>query len=199
VGVRKLSNIGGWTSKTSYTSMLAGNSVFVPFTGYESIATVSYPSGTGSDVVFSNIPSTFRTLQLRMFTRDTRVDTSSTYFITFNEDTTSSYSYQGSESAGSSIGGVNEINQPRLQGSTSAASVGASRFGAAVINIFDVNQTNKYKTLSYQTGFTNNNNGGARLQTLAGTWRNTAAISTIRIAPNTGFAQYSHIALYGIG
>jgi hypothetical protein len=199
VGVRKLSNIGGWTSKTSYTSMLAGNPVFVPYTGYESIATVSYPSGTGGDVVFSSIPSNFRTLQLRMFTRDTRVDNNSTYFITFNEDTTSSYSYQGSEhTGGGSIGGVNEINQTRLQGPTSAANTGASRFGATVMNIFDANQTNKFKTASYQAGFSNNNNGGARLWTVSATWRNTAAISTIRIAPNTGFAQYSHIALYGI-
>ena len=34
MGIRKLSNIGGWTSKTSYTSFLAGNAKFIPpYTG----------------------------------------------------------------------------------------------------------------------------------------------------------------------
>ena len=169
------------------------------FAGFSSISTVYYPSGTGSDALFTNIPSAYRTLQIRMFSRHTRVDNSSTWFMTFNEESGTAYSYQGAEQlGGGTISGVNEINQPRIQGPTSSTNTGASRFGSAVINIFDANQTNKFKTISYQSGFSNANNGGARLWTANATWRNTAAISTIRIAPNTGFAQYSHIALYGI-
>lgn len=168
--------------------------------GYNSIATVSYSSGTGGDVVFSNIPLTYRTLQIRMFTRDTRVDNNSTWFMSFNGDNAgTSYSYQGAEQLGSgSPSSVDVINTPRIQGPTSAANTGASRFGAAVITIFDANQTNKFKSVSYQAGFSNNNNGGNRLWTVFATWRNTNAITEIRIAPNTGFAQYSHFALYGI-
>lgn len=165
--------------------------------GFNSIATVSYPSGTGSDAVFSNIPSVYRTLQIRMFSRHTRSDNSSTWFLTFNGDNGSNYSYQGAE-ATSSIGAFNNINETRIQGITSGASTGASRFGSAVINIFDANQTNKYKSISYQSGFTNATNGGERIHTAAATWRSTSAITSITIAPNTGFAQYSHIALYGI-
>jgi hypothetical protein len=72
------------------------------FAGYNSIATVSYPSGTGSDAVFSNIPSAYRTLQIRAFIRhDTRNDNSSTWFLTFNGDTGNNYSYQGGEQLGS--------------------------------------------------------------------------------------------------
>ena len=204
--------VSGLTSGTAYTftcrannpygisaASSASNSV-TPTSQYNSIATVSYPSGTGGDVIFYNIPNIYRTLQIRMFSRHTRVDNSSTWFITFNEDTTTSYSYQGAEQTGSgSISSVDNINQNRIQGPTSASTTGASRFGSAVINIFDANQTNKFKTMSYQSGFSNNNNGGARLWTAAATWRSTYPITTIRIAPNTGFAQYSHIALYGIG
>jgi hypothetical protein len=169
------------------------------FAGFNSIATVSYPSGTGGDVVFSDIPSAYRVLQIRMFSRHTRADNNSTWFLTFNEDTGNNYAYQGAQQLGDgSITGVSEINQPRIQGPTSAANTGASRFGSAVINIFDANQTNKFKSLSYQSGFSNSNNGGARLWTTAAIWRSTSAITSIRIAPNTGFAQYSHIALYGI-
>jgi hypothetical protein len=204
--------VSGLTNGTAYTftcvasnpfglsvASAASNSV-TPTAQFNSIATVSYPSGTGGDVVFTNIPSIYRTLQIRMFSRHTRVDNSSTWFITFNEDNGTTYSYQGAEQTGSgSISGVDQINQTRIQGPTSAANTGASRFGSAVINIFDANQTNKFKTMSYQSGFSNNNNGGARLWTAAATWRSTSAITTIRIAPNSGFAQFSHIALYGIG
>jgi hypothetical protein len=204
--------VSGLTNGTAYTFTCVSNNPFgssvastasnsaTPTAQYNSIATVSYPSGTGGDVVFYNVPSVYRTLQIRMFSRHTRVDNSSTWFITFNEDTSNTYSYQGAEQTGSgSISSVNELSQPRIQGPTSAANTGASRFGSAVINIFDANQTNKFKTMSYQSGFSNNNNGGARLWTAAATWQNTSAIRTIRIAPNGAFAQYSHIALYGIG
>jgi large repetitive protein len=204
--------VSGLTNGTSYTFTCVSSNPFgssaasaasnsaTPTAGYSSIATVSYPSGTGGDVVFTNIPSIYRTLQIRMFSRHTRVDNSSTWFMTFNEDGSTTYSYQGAEQTGSgSISGVNELNQTRIQGPTSAANTGASRFGSAVINIFDANQTNKFKSISYQSGFSNNNNGGARLWTAVGTWRSTSAINTIRIAPNSGFAQFSHIALYGIG
>jgi hypothetical protein len=204
--------VSGLTNGTAYTFTCVSNNPFgssaasaasnsaTPTAQYNSIATVSYPSGTGGDVIFTNIPSNYRTLQIRMFSRHTRVDNSSTWFITFNEVTTNTYSYQGAEQTGSSsISGISEINQPRIQGPTSATNTGASRFGSAVINIFDANQTNKFKTMSYQSGFSNNNNGGARLWTMAATWQSTSAINTIRIAPNGSFAQYSHIALYGIG
>jgi hypothetical protein len=195
VGVRKLSNIGGWTSKTSYTSMLAGNPVFIP-SAYDSIATVFYSSGTGGDVTFSNIPSGYRNLQLRMFLRDTRSASDSTWFMQFNGDTGNNYSYQGMSSNGTSISNVSSINTNSMQGITSASSTGGSRFGAAVIDIFDSNQTNKFKTATYQSGYTNN--GSGNLYTLAGSWRSTAAINSIVIKPNTGFAQYSHFALYGM-
>jgi hypothetical protein len=169
------------------------------FAGYNSIATVSYPSGTGSDAVFSNIPSAYRTLQIRAFIRDTRNDNSSTWFLTFNGDTGNNYSYQGGEQTGSgTIGSVDSINQPRMQGPLSALTTGSGRFASCVINIFDANQTNKFKSMSYQSGFSNNMNGGQRIWMAAATWRSTSAITEIRFAPNTGFAQYSHIALYGI-
>jgi hypothetical protein len=196
--IAKLSSLGGVKSLNRYVSALAGNAVYVPpVIGYFSIATISYSSSTGGDVTFSSIPSDYRHLQLRMFLRDTRAASDSTWFMQFNGDTGNNYSYQGMSQNGSSIGSVTSLTTNSMQGITSASSTGASRFGAAVIDIFDANQTNKYKLATYQSGFTNGGNGS--LYTLAGTWRNTAAITSIVIKPNTGFAQYSHFALYGIG
>ena len=195
--VLKGSNAGGGSNLFRYNTFLAGNSSFIPISGFNSIQTVSYPSGTGGDVVFSNIPSDYRHLQIRAFVRDTRADTTATWFLQFNGDTGTNYSYQGMEQNGTSIGAVSSLSQNSIQGINAAAQTGSSRFAAAVIDIFDTNQTNKYKTVTYQSGFSNNGST-ARLYTAAGTWRNTSAITSIAFKPNTGFAQYSHIALYGI-
>ena len=166
------------------------------FAGYNSIASVSYASASGGDVTFSNIPSAYRHLQVRMFVRDTRAASDSTWFMQFNGDTTNNYSYQGMQQNGTSISSVSSLTTNSMQGIAPASNTGASRFGAVVIDIFDPNQTNNYQTTTYQSGYTNNGSGG--LYTLAGTWRSTAAITSIVIKPNTGFAQYSHFALYGI-
>jgi hypothetical protein len=165
-------------------------------TGYNSIASVSYASASGGDVTFSNIPSVYRHIQVRMFVRDTRAASDSTWFMQFNGDTANNYSYQGMQQNGTSISSVSSLTTNSMQGIAPASSTGASRFGAVVVDIFDVNQTNKYKVATYQSGYTNNGSGG--LYTLAGTWRNTSAITSIVIKPNTGFARYSHFALYGI-
>lgn len=195
--VYKLSNAGGFKSLNHYINFLSGNSTYVPIVGYNSLATTYYSTGSGGDVTFSNVPTGYRHLQIRAFVRDTRADTTATWFLQFNADTGTNYSYHGMEQNGTSIGSVSSINTNSIQGITSAGQTGSSRFAAAVIDIFDANQTNKFKTVTYQSGFSNNGNV-ARLYTAAGTWRNTNAITSISFKPNTAFAQYSHIALYGI-
>lgn len=201
--------VSGLTNNTSYTftcqannpigssALSAASNSVTPTAQYNSIATVSYASGTGGDVIFTNIPTTYRHLQIRMFMRDTRSATDSTWFMQFNGDTGNNYSYQGMGANGSTINNVTSTGTNSMQGITSGATAGANRFGSAVIDIFDVNQTNKFKTSTYQSGYTNNGSGNVYL--IAGTWLSTAAISSITIKPNTGFAQYSHFALYGIG
>lgn len=193
--ILKASNAGGGSSLFRYNTFLAGNSSFIPG-AFNSIMTTSYSSANGGDVTFSNIPSNYRNLQIRMFARDTRSAVDSTWFLQFNTDTGNNYSYQGMQQNGSSISSISSLTTNSIQGIISGATAGASRFGAAVIDIFDANQTNKYKTVTYQSGYTNNGSGG--LYTAAGNWRNTGAITTITIKPNTAFAQYSHFALYGI-
>ena len=201
--------VSGLTSTTAYTftcvannpygssaASSASNSVTVT-SQYNSIATVYYSTGTGGDVTFYNIPNIYRHLQVRMFLRDTRAATDSTWFMQFNTDTGNNYAYQGMQAQGTSITGLSSTSTNSFQGITSASSAGASRFGAAVIDIFDANQSNKYKTVTYQAGYTNN--GSGYIYTVAGEWLSTYPITTITIKPNTGFAQYSHFALYGMG
>lgn len=78
-------------------------------------------------------------------------------------------------------------------GSTATANV----FGAIVLDILDYADTNKYKTTRSLAGLDSNTAGGA-LQLASGSWRNTAAITSITFSSGTNFQQYSTLALYGI-
>ena len=73
-----------------------------------------------------------------------------------------------------------------------------STFGAVVIDILDYANTNKYKTIRSLSGTDYNNTSGA-VGLFSGSWRNTNAITTIKItASSANLAQYSQFALYGI-
>ena len=73
----------------------------------------------------------------------------------------------------------------------------ASTFTAGVIDILDYANTNKYKTLRTLNG--GDANGSGNIQIESGSWRNTAAITSITLTHNgSGFTQYSSFALYGI-
>jgi hypothetical protein len=71
-------------------------------------------------------------------------------------------------------------------------------FGTVIIDILDYANTNKYKTQRSLGG--NDRNGAGYIDFSSGNWRNTNAITSIDIKAlyGTGFAQYSHFALYGI-
>jgi hypothetical protein len=164
--------------------------------GYNSIATVSYPSGSGGTASFSSIPGAYRHLQLRAFIRDTTSATTAQWTLRFNGDTATNYNYAGMFQVGEG-----SITQDRANNQTGVRSdhPGSSTapFGIVVIDIFDANQTNKFKSINFSSGFSNAGNT-ARLFTMSGAWRSTNAVSSITFAPQTAFAQYSHIALYGI-
>jgi hypothetical protein len=82
---------------------------------------------------------------------------------------------------------------------TPGASSTASIFGVAVCDILDYTNTNKYKTVRSLSGHDQNGSGYVTL--MSGSWRNTAAITSITILRDSGGAnltQYSQFALYGI-
>jgi hypothetical protein len=165
-------------------------------TGYNSIASVSYPSGSGGTATFSNIPSVYRHLQIRAFTRDTGGGTTAQWTLRFNGDTSANYNYAGMFQTGQgSITQDRAINQPQIVSDHPGSST--TPFGVTLIDIFDANQTNKFKAINFSSGFSNAGNT-ARLFTMSATWRSTSAVSSITFAPQTAFARYSHIALYGI-
>jgi hypothetical protein len=73
----------------------------------------------------------------------------------------------------------------------------ANTFGTFILDILDYKDTNKYKTARSLDG--SDANGSGEISLRSGSWRNTAAITSITLTPTgTGIAQYSSFALYGI-
>ena len=173
-----------------------------PFGSYESISTVTVGGGGASDITFSSIPATYTHLQIRGLGRTTQNSTGADdLFISFNSDTGSNYSYHdltGDGVSASASGNASYTNivigslLPRLQQS-------ANSFGVTVIDILDYANTNKYTTTRALAGLDVNAAGGF-IALRSGSWRNTAAITTIKLMPESSriFAQYSSFALYGI-
>ena len=192
------------TGRTTYGSMLAGNPAFSP-SSYESIATYEVGSGGAADIEFTSIPSTYTHLQLRIFAQTNRT----TYaidqcYIRFNSDTGSNYSWHFLTGDGQSVDAVASTSQIYIRTGDRAVgtSVSPGTWGSQIIDILDYANTFKYKTIRTLAGCDTNGAvaGFAGMINLAsGLWRDTSAITSIKIAANGGnFTQYTSAALYGI-
>jgi len=162
---------------------------------YESIMTATVSTAVGY-VEFTSIPATYTHLQIRAIADTTAGDVS--IFARFNGDTGSNYSWHtlytdGGGSAYSDYNGVSSTSYT----SFSRGGNGSGVFSASVIDILDYKDTNKYKTLRSFTG--KDNNGSGIIWLSSGSWRNTNAITSITITPDSGnLKTYTQFALYGI-
>ncbi len=151
-------------------------------------------TGTATQVTFSSIPSTYKHLQLR-FAGSTTTNGFTLQFQ-FN-GATSGYSwhilsrYQSSGYAEAS----SSTNAIRMSNSFNGLSSVAS---AAIMDIYDYADVNKYKTAKIIYG--SNNTGNTELAMLAsGLYQSTSAISSIVALANSGsFAIGSRFSIYGV-
>lgn len=178
-------------------SQISGH-LWAPSGAYDSIATTTVGSGGTAYVEFTSIPSTYTHLQIRLITGNaTAIGNSG--LMTFNSDATATNYYfhylRGDGATATAVSG-NANYFPYFGGN-------ATYFQAGVIDILDYANTSKYKTSrglfgwdANNTGFSNDK-GSVYLNSLL--WKNTNAISTIRITGDGGnLVQYSSFALYGI-
>ena len=181
-----------------------------PFSSFESISTVTVGAGGSSFVEFTSIPSTYSHLQIRGIARSGRTDaTYDVMTMRFNSDTGNNYNHHflfGDTSTAN--GGTNQEGFPNYIfalyymsaiGSSADPAGLSNTFGGFVIDILDYKDTNKFTTTRTLGGQTQNG-GTGQIGISSGLWRNTNAITSIKLEAQTGsnLQQYSDFALYGI-
>ena len=169
---------------------------------YESIATVTIGSGGASNIEFSSIPATYTHLQIRLIAEGADVSGPGpmSLDVVVNSDTGANYSRHRLYGDGSSAAADAGTSQADMFGGLVNYSASVNNiFGAAVIDILDYANTNKYKTLRSLSGY--DANGSGYVMFLSGLWQSTSAITNIKIYPDNRsytLRQHSSFALYGI-
>jgi len=169
---------------------------------YESIASAT---GTGSSgtIVFSSIPSTYASLQLRIIGRhQANTDPGPIQlFVRVNADTTSTIPYHWLDGDGTSATAVgdNTATQMRI-GLLSNANYSANNMGVTILDIHDYTSTTRNKTFRSFSGVDNNDTTQGATRLSSGVWLNTAAITSLTFSTNAGanFTTSTQFALYGI-
>lgn len=179
---------------SSITGNLATNS-------YESIATATVGSGGIVSVTFSSIPATYTHLQIRGFAQASTTNQQyNNVRLELNSDTTdANYRVHRLFTAGATI--TSNTEQFPLIGYMQDKSSSANTYSGFVIDVLDYANTNKQKTLRSLWGGDVNMAGGVE-GLMSELWKNTAAITTIKLIATNGtsplFTEYSQWALYGI-
>jgi len=186
-------------------SGLVGNPVIMPGS-YESIATVTVGAGGTSSVDFTSIPSTYTHLQIRGLVKVSRTSGNENLGAQFNGDTGSNYSWH--QLIGNGSGGISQAGATQsfmfLGETIGSWGSAASMFDGTVIDILDYKDTNKYKTTrtligADQNGTTAPNGDTGKIVFASANWRNTAAITSVKIYATSGtINEYSSFALYGV-
>ena len=180
-----------------YASQMSGH-LWEPAGAYDALWSTTL-SASASSITISNIPQTYKHLQIRSISRSSQAGTGRLINkIQFNSDTASNYSLHDLYGNGTSaLASGTASTTYSYVGISPADGNAANAFGAAVVDILDYANTNKFKTTRSLNG-TDYNGAGVIILT-SGAWRNTAAISSITLTLDSGnFMQYSSFALYGI-
>jgi hypothetical protein len=169
-----------------------------PSNSYDSIATTTVGAGGVASITFSSIPSTYRHLQIRLSAQTNQANFGDGAIYRFNGDTANNYtlhwlSGDGASASALAIAPYGGLRIAQLSGNDST-----NVFGAAVIDILDYANTNKFKTGKSLDGY--DRNGGGQISLASGVWMNTTAVNSITLTVTGGSAwkQYTSAALYGI-
>ena len=186
-------------------SQMSGK-LWQPDGAYDSLATITVPSGGLASVTFAGIPNTYKHLQIRMMALSNRATFGvDALLMRFNGDSTMNYSQHtlngngaAAAASGQGTGSISACYADFAIGTTVS-----SYPGVAIIDVLDYANTSKNKVMRALAGTDLNGTvGGApgRVNFASSAWFNTAAINSITMTPNTGtlFTQHSQFTLYGV-
>lgn len=187
----------------------------IPVGNFVSLQTLT---GTGSSgtLTFTNIPQTFKHLEIHALTKGTATGSNiqGMYTIQFNGDTGNNYSNTQSVGRGT---GASQIYRVSLAGqnaifgngsnwyNTFCSGADSTAMGAAVININEYTNPSWYKSARVFNGHERgNNDDSSRISIGGGAWASTNPITSITFKiydeslSLTNFTTTTQIALYGI-
>jgi hypothetical protein len=176
---------------------------FSPAGAYDALASITL-SSAASEVTFSNIPSGYKHLQIRMLQRDSNADTNvNSLYMYYNGDTNGNYSWHRIEALGSGTPSSSGYgNQGSMWiGPSTANNYTSGIFCGHIIDILDYSSIEKYKTMKHIGGFDTNGTGTepGEIAFTSGMYMSKQPISSITIM-KSGQNQVSGstFALYGV-
>ena len=166
----------------------------MPTGTFETIATTSL-SSSSSAIDFNTIPSSYTNLVIVIVPIGS---TQNFLQIQFNGDTGSNYSRQVLSGNGSSNASDQRSSRTAIElDYNEQISTGANY--TSEINIFDYANTTTYKNVVAKPNSSAFNSGSYGFGWSCGTWRNTNAITSIKLTANTGsFSSGTVATLYGL-
>ena len=168
-------------------SQISGH-LWAPAGAYDSLATVTVPSGGAASISFAGIPSGYTHLQIRW----TSVAAAAVnYQMRFNSDSTTSYAIHSLYGNGTSAAASSATSTTALQ-----MPYQSTQSGSAIVDILDAFSIVKNKTIRSLGGA--DTNGGGLIDYSSGVWMKTLAINSIVLTSTQTIAQYSSFSLYGV-
>jgi len=159
---------------------------------YEPIATTTLGSAAAS-ITFSTIPATYTDLKIVLVGIYT--DAGEQLSMQFNGITTTTYSRTYLSGNGTTATSGRNSTANRIYISPGAGTTNANDRSLTNIDIFSyAGSTNKTCLISDSQ----DNNGSGWQANFVGLWRNTAAITSVRLFPANTFATGTTATLYGI-
>ena len=159
-----------------------------------------YLADDAATVLFDDIPSTYKHLQMRISSRDSNNGTVESLYMQFGDsghspvDTGTNYSRHymigaGGSASASSGTGSNDI----WLGKHAARYPASAYFGALIVDIFDYANANKKTTVMVL-----DNGLPDKVEMRSGLWHDTSVVNAIKMLANGNFKRGSEFSLYGI-
>ena len=183
------------TDNIFYRSMLAGNDAFLPEFESDDFLEEVVLTSSATSVTFSGLGaySDYKHLQIRLLARNNLATNYGSMKATFNNDSSSSYSWHRTRGTGSAVNSQAGINKAFMFASIQGAPSAANTFAPMVCDILDFSNSSKNTTVRILNGHTN------EVTLFSGAYFKTDAITTINFSPDTGnnFVSGCRFSLYG--
>lgn len=191
-----------FTNLIKYDNFLGPNAAYIP-SSFESIATFTSDGGNAY-IVFSSIPQTYKSLQLRWIARNNQGSDSGSVAeviqLRLNDLAASDHAAHYITGNGTTVTATNSganASTIDLKNGLARNLALSNTYAVGILDIHDYSSTTKNKTIRAITGLDQNTSGGS-ISLNSGAWFSTTAVTSIGLYSNNAFTFAGSFALYGI-